>query len=167
MIRPVAPASTDFETFYQHEFGALATVAGAIVGGRIHGEDIAQEALARVAQRWSDISRYDKPGAWARRVTVNLALNAKRRSTNEASAMDRLGRGQPRLHVAEPRAGEPEVWSAIAALPPRQRAAVALHYLEDRPVAEVADALGISVSTATSHLHKARKTLQKQLGGNR
>ena len=47
----------------------------------------------------------------------------------------------------------------MAELPARQRAVVALHYLEDRPVAEIADILGMSVSAVTSSLSKARRRL--------
>ena len=49
-------------------------------------------------------------------------------------------------------------------LAPKQRAVVALHYLEDRPVAEIAEILDISVSAATSSLHQARANLATRLG---
>ena len=53
---------------------------------------------------------------------------------------------------------------ALGELPPQQRAAVALFYLEDRPVAEVAEIIGCSPSTAKVHLHQARKRLATILG---
>ncbi len=53
---------------------------------------------------------------------------------------------------------------AVRALPSHQRAAVALHYLEDRPVAEVADILGCSVGTAKVHLYRGRKRLKTLIG---
>ncbi len=60
----------------------------------------------------------------------------------------------------------PEVdgfWALVRQLPGRQAAAVALHYLEDRPVAEVADTLGCAESTAKVHLHRARNALAASL----
>ena len=54
-------------------------------------------------------------------------------------------------------------WSAVRALPDRQRAAVVLHYLEDRPLTEVALALGIAVGTVKATLSKARTTLARTL----
>lgn len=82
----------------------------------------------------------------------------------EARALLRLGRTvHPNGEL--PLQGDPAVWRAVAALPPRQQAAVALFYLEDRPVKEIAEILGISVSTATSSLHQARQRLARDLAG--
>jgi RNA polymerase sigma-70 factor (ECF subfamily) len=53
---------------------------------------------------------------------------------------------------------------ALKQLPTQQRAAVVLYYFEDRPTAEIAHILGCSESTATVHLHKARKRLAELLG---
>jgi RNA polymerase sigma-70 factor (ECF subfamily) len=57
-----------------------------------------------------------------------------------------------------------DVVRAIARLSGYQRAAVALFYLEDRPVIEVADVLACSEVTAKVHLHRARKRLVELLG---
>jgi RNA polymerase sigma-70 factor, ECF subfamily len=55
-------------------------------------------------------------------------------------------------------------WSQVRALPPRQAQAVALHYLEDRPVREVAELMGCSEGTAKALLHQARQRLARRLG---
>ena len=49
-------------------------------------------------------------------------------------------------------------------LPAMQRAAVVLFYFEDRPVAEIADILGISDGSVKVHLHRARQRLMVLLG---
>jgi RNA polymerase sigma-70 factor (ECF subfamily) len=56
-----------------------------------------------------------------------------------------------------------EFWAAVRALPKRQAQAIALYYLEDRPVAEVADILDCSPATAKVHLHKGRIRLAERL----
>jgi RNA polymerase sigma-70 factor (ECF subfamily) len=53
---------------------------------------------------------------------------------------------------------------ALLRLPARQRAAVVLHYLEDRPVEEIAVTLGVSASTVKHHLLRARARLAAVLG---
>ena len=58
-----------------------------------------------------------------------------------------------------------DLLAAVAALPPRQRAAVALYYLEDRPVDEIADLMEVSVSTVKQHLFQARGRLGELLVG--
>lgn len=152
----------DYETFYRREFASLAVVAGTVAADRSVGEDIAQEALSRASQQWAKVSGLDKPGAWVRRVAINLAIGRKRRSTTEARALIRLGPAP--ATTTETRLGDPAVWAAVDALAPKQRAVIALHYLEDRPVAEIAEILEISTSAATSNLHKARANLADKLG---
>lgn len=166
-FRPIELA-TDFDAFYRSEFASLAVLAGATAGDRATGEDIAQEALTRAHRRWDDVITLDKPGAWVRRVTINLALSRRRKLASEARALVRFGAPTPTSQGADAAAiarhGEPVVWSAVGQLPPRQRAVIALHYLEDRSVADIADILGCSVSAATSNLHKARTKLAQILG---
>ena len=41
---------------------------------------------------------------------------------------------------------------------------MALHYLEDRPVGQIAEVLGISEGAVKSHLHRGRLTLARELG---
>jgi len=48
---------------------------------------------------------------------------------------------------------------AVTSLAPQQRAAVALYYLDDLPVADVAHHLGVSSSTVKQHLFRARRHL--------
>jgi RNA polymerase sigma-70 factor (ECF subfamily) len=52
----------------------------------------------------------------------------------------------------------------IEALPEKQRQAVTLYYLDERPVDEVAAMMGIPVNTAKTHLHRARASLAAALG---
>jgi len=52
----------------------------------------------------------------------------------------------------------------VAARPKNQRAAIALHYLEDRSIAEIAEILDIAPATARVHLHRGRAALRATLG---
>jgi RNA polymerase sigma factor (sigma-70 family) len=56
---------------------------------------------------------------------------------------------------------DPWLDAALARLPARQRAAVALAYLEDLPVDDIAKALGCAVSTAKTHLARGRDALRR------
>ena len=57
-----------------------------------------------------------------------------------------------------------QFWAAVRALPERQAQCVALHYLEDRPVAEIATILEMAEGTVKSHMHRGRQALAHQLG---
>ena len=55
------------------------------------------------------------------------------------------------------------VWAAVAALPPKQRAAVALRFGSDLPHAEIAAALGCSPEAARRSLHEGLRKLRKEM----
>lgn len=57
----------------------------------------------------------------------------------------------------------PGLLVALRRLSPAQRAAVYLHYQADRPVAEVATLLGMSVAAVKVHLFRGRQRLRSLL----
>lgn len=156
-LAPVAPLA--FSTFYRRELPQLVAVVAAIAGHE-RAEDIAQEALLRAHREWDRIARYDKPGAWARRVAINLATSNVRRLGAERRALVREG-SRRRLDAPPPEVDG--FWALVRELPPRQAAAVALHYLDDLSITEVAAILDCADGTAKAHLHKARQTLAARL----
>lgn len=150
-----------FDQFYRREFPVMAALAAAVGGSRIAAEDIAQDAFMKAHDRWDVLSTYDKPGAWVRRVTINLALNTRKRVVAEAKVRMKLGLPPT---IGPPPEPDDVVWKAVSRLPKKQRAAIALFYLEDLSTREISEALGCSESTARVHLHKARTTLATSLG---
>lgn len=159
-LRPVGPSA--FDDFFRREYVAMVSLAAAITGSRWEGEDLAQVALTRAHHDWSRVSQYENPGTWVRRVTINLALSARRRRSVAARATLRLVPPET-APSADSVSGDPELWAAVASLPRQQRAAIALHYLEDRSVAEIAELMGCSASTARVHLHRGRNAIARAL----
>ena len=137
----------------------MVALANTMIGGG--GEDIAQEAMLRAHRRWSEVSTYERPGAWLRRVVINLASSGLRRRGVELRGRLRLLGERPEPIVQQP--VDHDLRAALASLPPKQRAAIALHYLEDRPVAEIAEILGCAPATAKVHLHRGRAALAARL----
>jgi RNA polymerase sigma-70 factor (ECF subfamily) len=60
-----------------------------------------------------------------------------------------------------------EVWEAVRRLPRRQAQAVTLFYVEGYGRAEVARILKISEESVKTHLERARRQLEKELGDAR
>lgn len=162
MPASAADIETDFEVFAQSEVATLAVLAGTVAVSRSVGEAVARKALSRAHRQWAKVSMLDKPDVWVRQAAINLATSHKQRSTT--GAKERLRLGPTAVQAAETRRGDPAVWASVNALAPRQRAIVALRYLEDRPVAEIAEILDISASVATSDLRDARSRLADMLG---
>lgn len=156
-----------FDRFYMREFRPMVALAYSISGSGAAAEDIAQEAMTRAFRSWSKLAAYDNPGTWLRRVTINLSISNRRRTISEAKALLRIGGDSSTAsrELSEQAPIHDDVWDAIRRLPTKQRAAVALHYLEDRSVADVADILECSEATARVHLHRGRNALHAMLDG--
>jgi RNA polymerase sigma-70 factor (ECF subfamily) len=60
-------------------------------------------------------------------------------------------------------ADDAEFWAAVRSLPRRQAQVVALRYLEDRSVAEIAEILGTATGTVKKHLHDGRQAVAHRL----
>lgn len=156
-----APA-TIFESFFAAEYDQVVGLVFVLCGRRVVAEEVAQDAFVQAYRRWSVVSGYDDPGAWVRRVAVNLATSTLRRRAREVRALTRLaGRRSP---VAELVVTDEAFCEAVRRLPKRQAQCVALHYLEDRSVADVAALLDIAEATVRVHLHQGRAALAATLG---
>ena len=151
-----------FEDFYVREYPAVVGLAFALSGSRWGAEDLAQEAFLAAHRDWDRIGSYEQPDAWVRRVVANLSVSAFRRRAAEAKALARVPLGRSEA-VPDLAAADPEFWAAVRALPRRQAQVVALFYLEDRSVADVAEILDMTPGTVKRHLYDARQTLARRL----
>ena len=112
----------------------------------------------KLYERWRGVAAIEHPEAWVRQVAVRAAVRRAQRERFIPLVRDAWD--------TEARDAIPDVdlARALAALPARQRAAVSLYYLDDRPVGEVALLLGVSTSTVKQHLFRARAALAAALG---
>lgn len=150
----------DFAEFYAAAFHSLATQLFLHTGSTAEAQDVVQEAMCRAYDRWHVVADHDDPVAWVRRVAWNLATSRWRRMRRgiELLTRDRLVESTP-----GPGPDRIAIGAALATLPPRQRQAVILHYLEDLPIAEIAVLTGAAEGTVKSWLHRARNSLAVQL----
>jgi RNA polymerase sigma-70 factor (ECF subfamily) len=124
-------------------------------------DDIAQEAFLAAFNRWDEVAALESPLAWVRRVVANKSVSLIRRRLAELRALTRIG------SLAERRADEPGIdadfWALVRSLPRRQAQVVALHYVSDMSVREIAETLGCKEGSVKASLFKARKALLKKL----
>ncbi|MGI9621659.1 MAG: RNA polymerase sigma factor [Acidimicrobiales bacterium] len=148
---------SDYDEIYTRCFRRIYALAYALTGSAATAEDIAQESLLAAFRQWPKVAGYENPDAWIRRVAINRCISLHRRSTSEADAVARLAaRPQPELRLPD---HEETLWAAVRALPTRQAQAIALHYVEDLPVAAIAETLGCSASSVKAHLRRGRAAL--------
>jgi len=151
-----------FEDFYEKEYSAVVGLAYALSGSRSGAEDLAQDAFLAAYSNWHRIAGYEQPGAWVRRVVANRSVSSFRRRTAEAKALALTALGR-RSEIPDLGSSDPDFWDAVRSLPRRQSQVVALFYLEDLPIADVADILEMSPGTVKRHLHNGRSTLRRRL----
>jgi RNA polymerase sigma-70 factor (ECF subfamily) len=151
-------ADAEFTSLFRAEFPRVARTAYLILHDWQGAEDVAQQAFAQLFVHWKKVSTYDLPEAWVRRVAIRLAARTVRRDRVRGILHQQVEAPVP---IPSP---DLDLVHALKALPPKQRAAVALYYFEDRPVKEIADILACSESTAKAHLFKARGKLAHLLG---
>lgn len=134
-----------FDEFAAAETARLLGLTRVLCGNDHDAWDLTQDALARVSARWDRLAHHDNVAAYARTTLANLHKNSRRRRREvlvadppDPAAVEESGR----LDL--------DAWldTAMRSLPHRQRVAVALTYLEDRPIGEVAEILGCGVATA-------------------
>ena len=148
----------DFERVFRSSYRSVLQTSCLVLHDRGRAEEVTQDAFARLYEHWSRAVRIDHPTAWVRKVAVRDAIRRaqRERMVPVVGTVDRESR------VDQPR--DIDLLRAVAALPPQQRAAVALHYLEDLPVDEVAGLMEVAPATVRQHLFRARRHLAALLG---
>ncbi|MSU88298.1 RNA polymerase sigma factor [Rhodobacteraceae bacterium 2CG4] len=150
-----------------HAPRALA-VARRMLGSAAEAEEVAQEAMLRlwrIAPEWR--AGEARISTWLYRVVANLCTDRLRRARTvplpeghdppdeRPGAVAGLIEGQRAAALAR----------ALADLPERQRLAVTLRHLEERPNPEIAAIMGLSVDAVESLQARGRKRLRALLAG--
>jgi RNA polymerase sigma-70 factor (ECF subfamily) len=153
--------SADFDAFYIATVRRVVLYLYAACGDRSDAQDIAQEAFARAWQHWSRVAGYDDPEAWVRTVAWRLMINRWRGLRRRLAARARVG--PPAEATGSPSPDRVAIIDALLRLPKPQRQVVALHYLLDMPVNEIAASTGTPAGTVKARLSRARTTLARLL----
>ncbi|MBX7269899.1 SigE family RNA polymerase sigma factor [Micromonospora sp. Llam7] len=145
-----------FDEFYRGTAGRMLRYGYALTGDLAEAQDIVQEAYVRAWQRWRKVAAYDHTESWVRLVVARLATDRWRRIHTQRLALRRAG---PPGHAAAPSDDTVLLVGALRRLPAAQRQAVALHYLCDLSVAQIAAETGTSPGTVKSWLSRGRAGL--------
>lgn len=141
--------------------------AARLLGEREAARDVVQEAWVEILRGLHGLRDDAAFLPWALRiVSRRVAREINRRQRGRQLADEVAAEMDPVTAEAGPAGVDAaQVRAAIATLPREQAATVALFYLEDLGVAEVATALDVPVGTVKTRLMHARRTLYAQLKG--
>lgn len=144
------------ELLNEHAADVMAVLRGAV--GRSDAEDCFQETFLAALRAYPRLDDTSNLRGWLLTIAHHKAIDHHRANGR---------RPVPVAEVAEVAFTDPEppdgIWAVVGALPPKQRAAVALRYACDLPHAEIAAALGCSPDAARRSLHEGIKRLRKEL----
>lgn len=142
-------------------------LAERVAGGNVDADDVSQEAFLRV---WKNASRFDARRArfstWFFKIVVNLAIDRSRRSSRQRPLEDA---GEVAAEFKDPATGmmaadqDRALAAAMASLPERQRAAIALFHMEGLSGRDAAESLGVSEKAFESLLTRARAGLKARI----
>ena len=156
---------TQFRQLYDQEYLSVYRSIRAVVLDSAAAEDLTQETFVRAYRARNRYTPTAPPGAWLRRIGINLAISYLRRQ--------KLARFLPaRLYMAPDRRdydraeARDVVEKAMAVLSPKLRAAVVLHYYEGLTREEIAEVLGVPAGTVASRIAKAVAIMRKTMGND-
>ena len=155
-MRRTKARDEDFADYFVARGPQMRRTAHMIVRDWQLAEDVTQRAFLKLYGAWGRV-QHGTRDAYLRRIVVNEAitvLRTQRRTTVVASAPERAGTVDEAVLDLE---------QALGMLPERQRAIVALRFVDDQSVAETADLLSISEGTVKSQTSKAMDTLRRHI----
>ncbi len=157
-----------FDDLYRAHWHRVVALGWTLTGSRAAGEELAQDAFLDAYRRWDHVGGLERPGAWVRRAVANRATSHRRHLRVVEAGVVRLATAARTAQSAHDTASappdtDPDFWAAVRALPERQAQAIALHYLEDMGIDDIAALLDCRASTVRVHLSRGRRTLARTL----
>ena len=144
--------------------GVLWRIAGAYARSRPDREDLYQEVLLHVWRALPSFRGEARERTWLTRIAFNVALGVVRKDAVRATVDAPLAVEAAAADGPDPAAHATRadalgrLYDALARLPEIDRAVIVLT-LDEQPHAEIAEALGLSVSNVAVRLHRAKARL--------
>jgi RNA polymerase sigma factor (sigma-70 family) len=161
--RDVTTDDVGFSGFFAEHRERLVRACILLTGRESEGEDLAQEAMSRVLERWDRVSAMDDPEGYLYRTALNVHRKALRRL---AVAARRQVSREPSTDDSDATDRRLDLLRAIRSLPRAQREALALVEWLGYSAEEAGRMLGIESASVRGRLHRAREGLRQQYGGS-
>jgi RNA polymerase sigma factor (sigma-70 family) len=125
--------------------------------GPVDADDCFQETVIAALRAYPPRHR-DNLRGWLLTIAHRKALDHHRARSRRAVPVEEVDAG----HAEPPPPADEELWTAVHALPPKQRGAVLLRFVGDLSHREIAGALGSSEEAARRALADGLATLRKE-----
>ena len=125
-------------------------------------EDAVQETFVKALRAYPRLREGGDLRAWVLTIARRVAIDAGRARRRRPEP---VARPEPPPADGTPQPRDPALWAAVRALPPRQREAVALHYVGDLPYEDVGRAMGCSAEAARRSAFEGMRRLREVWDG--
>jgi RNA polymerase sigma-70 factor (ECF subfamily) len=155
-----AVAVLSFEEFFQAEHVRLARALYLLTGSTAEADELTQEAMVRVYERWDRVRQMDSPQGYLFRTALNLHRSRLRWVASRAR---QILQATPSPDPAEVVQSRDSLARALALLPTGQREAMVLVDWLGMDDEEAATALRIKQGSVRARLSRAKADLRRML----
>ena len=152
------PADGAVEVYRAHRDRVFRLALRYAAGDVALAEDITQDVFLTLWRRYARLSDHEDLGGWLYRVTTNRCLSHLRRERLRRSVLTAIGLG-PRWDDPEPanlaRADVERVLSVVRLLPPKERIAFSMRFLDGKDQKDIAEIIGHSKGYVSKLLQRA------------
>ena len=156
VVRTVRPTIPPFQDLLDLHRTTVYRFCRAAVGPE-EADDVFQETFLAALRAYPRLRDADHLDRWLLRIASRKAIDHHRSRGRRAIPSDDL----PERPVAPVDGADDELWSAVAALPPRQRVAVVHRHVLDRPYAEIAEMMDATEETVRANVYQGVKRLRE------
>jgi RNA polymerase sigma-70 factor, ECF subfamily len=161
VLEATSPTSVPrFEEFFEAEHKRLARALYLLTGSALEADELTQEAMVRVYERWDRVRQMDSPQGYLFRTAMNLHRSRVRWLAGKAR---RIVQATPSADPADVVEGRDSLARALASLPTGQRGAIVLVEWLGMEPQDAAAALGIKPGSVRARLSRAKAALRKLL----
>src|SRR4051794_23488750 len=133
--------------------------------------DLVQETFINAARHLGSLREDARFGSWLFGIAHQKCIQRWRRRAREEMLRDELAAAPAELSSGPDdllvrREQEAAFMKLLEQLPPPQRSALLLHFIEDFSLEDIAAITGVSVGTVKSRLHYGKKALRQLLEEN-
>jgi RNA polymerase sigma factor (sigma-70 family) len=148
-----------FQTFMDQYRATVYRFLLAAVGPD-EADDCFQETFLSALRAYPRLEHGERLDRWVLRIASRTAIDHHRTSRRRPTPVERIPDGA--ISPAEP--PDDTLRAAVRTLPPRQRVAVVLRHVLDRPYDEIAATMGIRLDAARANVYQGMKRLRKEIG---
>lgn len=153
---------------YKQYSKAMYNIASRFLNNKMDAEDILQESFVTAFRRLEELQNKDAFGSWLKRIVINNCISLQRKRRIQFEEIDEQRHGEAfELEEGMPEVDLALVHQAIKELPAKGRSVLVLRALEGYSHKEIAETLGITVSTSKTQYSRALSLLNGKLKGKR